>query len=99
MVLQLRGHMRRLIQCETTLHDIETHTVGLAITMIEQVGVGASASPPLNHDIFFIILLQYTQALHCYLRLLAHRSPGNVPNPTPGPLMSTPLINTGQPTL
>ena len=28
-----------------------------------------------------------------------HCSPGNVPNPTPGPLMSTPLINTGQPTL
>ena len=25
--------------------------------------------------------------------------PGNVPNPTLGPLMSTPLINTGQPTL
>ena len=37
-------------------------------------------------------------ALHCFL-FLTHRSPGNVPNPTPGPLMSTPLVNTGQPTL
>ena len=36
-------------------------------------------------------------ALHCYL-CLTHHSPGNVPNPTPGPL-STPLVNTGQPTL
>ena len=37
-------------------------------------------------------------ALHCYL-CLTHCCPGNVPNLTPGPLMSTPLVNTGQPTL
>ena len=37
-------------------------------------------------------------ALHCYL-CLTHFSPGNVTNPTPGPLMSTPLVNIGQPTL
>ena len=33
------------------------------------------------------------------LPVSSHCSPGNDPNPTPGPLMSTPLINTGQPTL
>ena len=30
---------------------------------------------------------------------LTHCSPGNIPNPTPGPLMSTSLVNNGQPTL
>ena len=42
--------------------------------------------------------VSWPSALHCYL-CLTHCSPGNVPNPTPGSLMSTPLVNTGQPTL
>ena len=44
------------------------------------------------------VSVSWPSALHCYL-CLTHCSPGNVPNPTPGPLMSTPLVNTGQPTL
>ena len=40
----------------------------------------------------------WPSAWHCYL-CLTHCSPGNVPNPTPGPLISTSLVNTGQPTL
>ena len=44
------------------------------------------------------VSVSWPSALHCYL-CLTHCSPGNVPNPTPGPLMSTPFVNTGQPTL
>ena len=44
------------------------------------------------------VSVSWPAALHCYL-CLTHCSTGNVPNPTPGPLMSTPLVNTGQPTL
>ena len=43
------------------------------------------------------VSVSWPSALHCP-PCLTHCSPGNVPNPTPGPLMSTPLINTGQPT-
>ena len=45
------------------------------------------------------VSVSWPSALHCYL-CRTHCSPSNVPNPpTPGPLMSTPLVNTGQPTL
>ena len=44
------------------------------------------------------VSVSWPSALHCYL-CLTHCSPGNVPNLTPGPLMSTPLVNTGRPTL
>ena len=40
------------------------------------------------------VSVSWPSALHCYL-CLTHCSPGNVPNPTP----STPLVNTGQPTI
>ena len=42
------------------------------------------------------VSVSWPSALHCYL-CLTHCSPGNVPNPTPGPLMSTALVNTGHP--
>ena len=48
--------------------------------------------------VMMMICVSWPSALHCY-PCLTHCSPSNVPNPTPGPLMSTPLINTGQPTL
>ena len=44
------------------------------------------------------VSVSWPSALHCH-PCLTHCSPGNVPTPTPGNLMSTPLINTGQPTL
>ena len=44
------------------------------------------------------VSVSWPLALHCH-PCLTHCSPGNVPNPTPGPLMSAPLINTGQLTL
>ena len=40
------------------------------------------------------VSVSWPSALQCYL-CLTHCSP----NPTPGPLISTPLVNTGQPTL
>ena len=39
-----------------------------------------------------------SSALHCH-PCLTHCSPGTVPNPTPGPSMSTPLIKSGQPSM
>ena len=44
------------------------------------------------------VSVSWPSVLYCYL-CPTHGSPGNVPNPTPGPLMSTPLVNTGQPNL
>ena len=52
-----------------------------------------------KHQIRFNLALTWVL---CVLQMLfcgSPCSPGNVPNPTPGPLMSTPLVNTGQPTL
>ena len=42
------------------------------------------------------VSVSWPSALHCH-PCLTHCSPGNVPNPTP--LMSTPLVKTGQPTI
>ena len=37
------------------------------------------------------VSVSWPSVLHCYL-CLTHCSPSKVPNPTPGPLMSTPLV-------
>ena len=47
---------------------------------------------------YLTVSVCWPSALHCH-PCLTHYSPGNVPNPTPGPLMSTPLVKTGQPSV